>query len=265
MQRDRVCLFIVCGLGVGYGASSARADDRRLVFSDEARVTPPGLVEFEHWTTWQTHTKDESDFNQFNFREELEFGINKSTQIGVEVPAWHITTGPDDEKDGPRFDHVAVDVRHIFLDPVSEDLGVGAKVEVGASEEEVFVEGKLILQKNWDKTELVYNAFAEAAWETTDEGRYEEANGEVGQSLGVSYEAQERLFVGAELLHEVPLPSWDSGEDQNLFVGPNLSYHGSPFSEKGDNWAVTVAPLFLVTGGDEEPRLQLRFVFEIEF
>ncbi len=256
--------LMTLALVAGLTSSPANADDRRLAYSDEARVTPKGLIEFEQWVTWKTHTRDENDFNKFQFKEELEFGITEHAQIGLELPAWHFQTGPKGEKDGPRLDAIAADLRYIFTDPVTDIVGIGSKFEVGISEDVFSLEGKLIVQKTWNKFELVYNANIEAEWESEGDKRYTMKHGEFSQTIGASYEVTGGFFLGAELLHEAPMPDWHTGEVQNLFIGPNASFH-SPLDEKQRNWAITVTPLAFVAGGDDEPRFQLRMIFEIEF
>ncbi|MBS0197424.1 MAG: hypothetical protein JSR77_11765 [Planctomycetes bacterium] len=260
-------LFVRCAMVAGFlgiACSTGRADDRRLTYSDEARVTPKGQVEFEQWFTWKTRTKDESDYNRFEFKEELEIGITDHAQLGFEIPAWHFQTGPEDEKDGPRLDAFAADIRYIFTDPVADLIGVGCKFEIGISEEVFSLEGKLILQKTWDRFELAYNANIEAEWETEGGDSYTMKNGEFSETLGASYQVTDRLYLGGEFLHEAPMPDWHTGEAQNVFLGPNASFH-APFDENRKNWAITATPLFFIVGGDDEPRFQLRMIFEIEF
>lgn len=257
----QLAFLAVCA---GLACSMANADDRRLVYSDEARTVAKGQFEFEHWSTWKTQTKDENSFNRFEFKEEIEYGLTEHAQLGFELPAWHFQTGPKDEKDGVRLDAIATEIRYIFLDPVTDVVGLGSKFEVGISEDVFSLEGKLILQKTWDKLELVYNANIEAEWESEGDRRYSVKHGEFSETIGVSYEILDEFFIGGELLHEAPMPDWHTGEAQNLFIGPNASYH-APFDDHKRNWAITATPLFFVAGGDDEPRFQLRLVFECEF
>jgi hypothetical protein len=246
-------------LALAAAAPQAGADDRRFVFMDEARVTPPGGREFEQWITWQHETKDHNDFNLFQFKEELELGINPHMQVGLEIPNWHFQTGPAGERQGPRFDTIGADIRYIFLDPTKDSIGLAVKPEIEFSDKDFEIAGRLTLQKNFDKTELVYNATIEAAWEDDGVSEFRERNGEFSEALGASFEVSQGTFVGVELLHEIPMPNWKTGEEnQNVFVGPNFSSHHT-------NWAFTIAPLFRVTPSDEEPRFQVRMILEVDF
>ena len=88
-------------------------------------------------------------------------------------------------------------------------------------------------------------------------------DGEVVQAAGASFEINPNWFVGAEIVHEIPMPEWETGQHQNVFIGPNASYHASFVN--GRNWAITVTPLFRATGGEGEPPFQLRAIFEFDF
>jgi hypothetical protein len=258
--RRRLAPTLIAALLASAAASHARADDRRFVWSDEARVTPPGMIEFEQWVTWEHETKDANNFNRYSFKEELEIGINPQMQIGVELPNWHFQTGPADEKDAPRFDTVGADIRYIALDPVKESFGLAFKPEIEIGTDEFELAGRVILQKNLGAFELVYNATIEAAWKEDEEGNnFGEREGEFTQSFGASYEFAPKWFAGAEAQWIIPMPDWKTGEeDQSFWIGPNISSHHT-------NWALTVAPLFRVTNSDEEPRFAFRAVLEIDF
>ncbi len=241
-------------------AGAVRADDRRFGYVDEARVAPLNNFEFEQWFTWE-HTNGSGDgsVDGFFFKEELEYGVAENTQLGFEIPAWHFTTGPSGENQGPRVDQFAADIKHIFLDPVSDPIGIAAKGEIGLGESIFSLEGELILQKTIDKWEFAYNMRLEAEWATDEDGnKYSEDDGEFVNTLGASYEATTKFFVGAELLYEIPLPEWHTGATQVLWLGPNASYHET-------NWAITATILPRLTSSDEEPNFQFRAIFEIDF
>ena len=94
----------------------------------------------------------------------------------------------------------------------------------------------------------------EAEWE--DKG-LREHNGEIQQAFGASYEITSRISVGAEMLHEIILPSWRSSEAaNNFFLGPNASY-------RGDRWFATVTALAQTTRTEGEPDYQVRLIFGI--
>ncbi|CAN5636863.1 hypothetical protein BH20VER1_BH20VER1_02750 [soil metagenome] len=67
---------------------------------------------------------------------------------------------------------------------------------------------------------IAYNATLEAEWEGEDLGH---RLGVIQQSLGTSCEINHHLAVGAELVHDVPIPERESVEGHFLFGGPNIS------------------------------------------
>ena len=258
-RRRLVSNLVLAAAATAWVAPHAsRADDRRFGFVEMTDTLLKGGLETEQWFTWQTKTRDDSGFNKYIFKHELEYGITNELQLGVDALVWHIQTGQ--EKDGPRFDEVAAELKYRFTDPHTDLVGVAAKLEVGGGDRHVGVEGKVIVDKYIDKWLPAYNLVLEAEWGGPD---FEDHEGEIVQSAGVSYEVTTGLFLGVELLHEIPLPDWQASEKSNFFMGPNISYHRGAY-ESG-NWAITVTPLIRVSGGDEEPALQVRILFELDF
>ncbi len=251
--------MIACAV-LAAGATLSRADDRKFTYVDETRVAALHSFEFEQWFTWKHRSESGDSIDNFEFREELEYGLTEKIQLGAELPAWHFTSAPEPDRDGPRFDHLAFDIKYIFLDAATEPLGLAAKAELEVGEEEIALEGRLILQKNWEKWEFAYNFLVEAVWENDEDGkRYREESGELNNRLAADYEIAPQFFVGAELLHEIPLPEWHTGRaDQVLWIGPNASYHST-------NWAITATFLPRVSDSEGEPHYQLRMIFEIDF
>ena len=246
--------------------SLARADDRQFTFLDMAKVTTPGQFEFEQWVTWQHRTSDAHNFSKFIMKEELEIGVSDKLMFGVDVPEWHFQTAPEDEKQGPRFDTVGGEFRYRFLNPTTDFVGLALKGEFELGPRSRGLELRGIVQKNFDRFTLAYNLTVESEWANGDEPDNEGervVDGEVAQSLGASLEINPNWFVGAELLHEFPLPDWKTGHPQNVFVGPNISYHSSFVN--GRNWALTATAMFRATDSDEEPAFLLRTIFEFDF
>ena len=151
-------------------------------------------------------------------------------------------------------------IRYIALDPIKDSFGLAFKPEIEIGTDTFEIAGRVILQKNFDQLELVYNATLEAAWREDEDGnKFGEREGEFTQSFGASFEFAPKWFAGAEAQWIIPMPDWKTGEeDQSFWIGPNISHHET-------NWALTVAPLFRITHSDEEPLLALRAVIEVDF
>ena len=66
----------------------AYAGDRKFAFSYEVTTAPPGSVEYEQYVTWKKSKKTDSDFDRFEFRHELEFGLTEKLQMGIYLADW---------------------------------------------------------------------------------------------------------------------------------------------------------------------------------
>jgi hypothetical protein len=252
---------IGCGLAIAVSltllTSAARADDRRFTFLDESRHHPPsGGLEYEQGILWGTDTKEDSSFNRIDFRHELEYGLSDKIQVAVDVAEWHWQH--DDMGSETKYDATGGEFKYRFMDPVTDLFGLAFKVEVELGPHELEWENVFIIDKVFDKWELCYNFVVEPDWEGEKYFHYDEHGGELVNRFGVSYEISPAWFVGGELLWEIPLPDWKTGEHQNLFLGPNFSY-------RGHNWAITTTAVFLATGGDDEAKFKLQTIFEIDF
>jgi hypothetical protein len=234
---------------------TARADDRRFTFVEEATMTAKGGFEYEQWITWKSHNHEDNGYNKFEFKHEFEYGITDNLQVAVDVAEWHFTTG--DNKQGPRYDVTAAELKWRLMDRRTDPIGLAFKGEVAVGPEELALEGRLCIDKQLDRMIVAYNLKLEAVWEGEDYG-YHDSSGEIMQSIGASYELSPQWYFGAEGVWEIPLPDWHTGEHQDLFAGPNLSY-------RGHNWAATTTALGQFTGGDDAPKFQLRFLFEFDF
>jgi len=249
-------LSILIAVCIGL-VKTARADDRRFVFIDETRHHPPtGGLEFEQGIVFGTHTQEDDKFNRFDFRHEIEYGLTDRIQIAADLAEWHWQQ--DEMGHETVYDASAAEIKFRFMDPVTDIFGLGYKVEFAIGRESLHVENIFIVDKVIDKWEFCYNFVIEPDWAGEKYFDFDEHGGELANRFGISYELSPAWFVGGELLHEIPLPDWKSGEKQNVFLGPNFSF-------RGHNWAITTTALFLVTGGDDEARFKLASVFEIDF
>jgi len=102
---------------------------------------------------------------------------------------------------------------------------------------------------------VAYNATLEAEWEGVG---LEERQGEFQQSLGLSFEVNPHLLLGAEFVHEIAFPAWSESESGKFFAGPNVSLR------RRNYWA-TVTALAQITRAGDEPDFQIRTIFGFSF
>ena len=248
-------------IAVLLGASVAgwcHADDRLFTYSYQATTLPAGKVEMENWITWKTETPEDSTYNRVEFRHELEIGLTDRVQLDLYLADWSYTDEGHGSTGKFKYDDSAATIKINYLNPSTERVGVASYHEVKIGDEIFELENKLLLQVNFERVTAVYNLTLEAEWEGH---AYEEANGELSQTLGASYEITPQLFAGLEALYEIPLPDWHTGADQNFFIGPVASYR---FGDAHD-WWITGTLLRQTTDTEGEPLWQLRLLFGFTF
>ena len=205
--------------------------------------------------TWKTDKQDDSSFDRFDFRHEFEFGITDNFQLAIYVADWRYEDGKSVDKDRARYQNSAVELIYQLSDPVVDPLGLALYGEVKLGDEKFVLEGKILAQKDIGAWTVGYNATFEAEWEGDS---YEQDKAEVAQSLGVSYQIDPTLSVGAELLHEVEFDDWEETGHNILYFGPNAAY-------RADGWWATVTQLFQISDQDGEADFQTRLIFAIDF
>jgi hypothetical protein len=203
--------------------------------------------------TWRARRGDPGNRDRFDFRHELEFGITDRLQLGLYLSNWRVVR--ENGSTNSFWDGVSVEAIYNLTNPTTDWIGSAIYGEVTVGEDLVELEGKLILQKNFGKWVVAYNATIEAEWEGKG---LRDNKGEFQQTLGVSYEVNPHWSVGGEFLHEVEFDRWGPAGDHVAYVGPNVSYR----FKRG---FVTTTVLFQATGIKDESDVQTRLIFGIRF
>ncbi|MFZ4766811.1 MAG: hypothetical protein ACOYMN_17810 [Roseimicrobium sp.] len=240
-------------LALGLTTTTLRASERRFAFSYETTGMPAGVWEYEQWLTWKSY----DDKDRFDFRHEIEYGLSDTLTLDIYLADWRYQNidGEDSETDYKRSGFA---LRQQLSDPNTSLLGSAVYGEVLVGDEELVLEGKVLLQKNVGPLVLVYNLVVEAEWEGASLGDLDESVGVWENTMGVSYQINPSLLVGLEALHEVEFAEWKDAGDHVLYVGPNVSYR------KG-NFFATFAGLFQTTGVEGEPDAQVRMIAGLTF
>ena len=246
-------LFIPAALAaLTFTTAPASAGERRFTFTYEATTAPKGSIELENWVTWKARRGGEGNLNQFDFRHELEFGLTDRLQLGLYLSDWSVARSGG--RTETTWSNVAAEFIYNLSNPTTDFLGSALYLETKLGDELFALEGKLLLQKNFGPWVVAYNASLEAEWEGSG---YDEQVGEFQQTLGICYQVSPRFTVGAELLHEVVFEDWKAG-DHAFYVGPNASVRfGRAFA--------TATVLFQATDLHDEPDVQSRLIFGIQF
>jgi len=233
----------------------AFAGDRKFVFNYEATTAAPGTLEYEQWVTWKAGKENDSGFDRFDIRHEIEFGITDHLQMGIYLADWRYQDGSSVRNNRAEYRDTAVELIYNLTNPVTDVVGLALYGEVKFGDELFELEGKIILQKDIGPWTLVYNATIEAEWEGSD---YEQDKGKFEHTAGISYQFSPKLLAGAEFLHEVEFDDWEHTGSSVVYFGPNVSY-------RAKKWFVTVAPLFQMTSVSDEPDFMTRMIFGFNF
>src|SRR5215207_378707 len=209
-------------------AQSLEAGQRRFTFVYESTTSPQGEIEFENWVTWKN---GHSSGNKVEFRHEIEYGITDRLQGALYVADWEVNDAKAGGEEGahPKFQDTAVELIYSLSNPVKDILGSALYGEFKIGPTHVELESRIILQKNFGRVIVAYNAILEAEWEGEGVGVYDEQKGVFEQTFGLSYEFNPHFLLGAELLHEIEFPEWSDASDSFVYIGPNASFRYSRF------------------------------------
>ena len=257
----------MCAFGMSLAAlalaPAIHADPRPWTFVTDLYPEGKGNIEFEHYTTWETHKKNEKGFNSFQFKEEIELGIAENFDISIYVANWNYEDSR--ERKGSRYESSGMDAV-FYLSKPTDWIGVGFYVEalLGESAHEYSVEAKLLLQKDIGKWSFAYNLIAETV--VSRAGGENSVEGALGHALGVSYAVDRNWRIGGELTIESIFTEWSHYEQTSVYAGPNISYIGNGIpGTKNSNWWITVTPAFQLSNLDDEPGFVVRAIVGIDF
>ena len=159
-QMPYLSLAVLTALGAPlFSGATAEAGDRKFGYTYEATTLPKGALEFESWVTWKSF----GNGDRFDFRHELEYGVTDDFQVSLYMANWrHEDRGGETDS---AFKSTSVEAIHALTDPTEDFLGSALYLEAGLGDEEVFVEGKLLLQKNFGRWIVAGNSVVEPEWE----------------------------------------------------------------------------------------------------
>ncbi len=244
--------------GLVAGIATLHADDRRFTYSYEPETLPQGVTEFEQWITWRTQrnaTVDQSNFNRFDLREELEYGVtdNYTVSLYLNNKVEHfreVSTASNVSQF--TFDGISIENRYMVLNPADHAVGLTLYLEPRFSGVETELEQKIILGQRHGDWKWAINLTHATEWGD----HFRTVDGEVGVSVGVARQLGRRWSVGIELLDTNDLPEYEKWANTVLYLGPVVSY-------RTEKWwaALTVMPqvsgLNFGTDADGEKHFEL--------
>jgi hypothetical protein len=230
------------------------AGERHFTNVYETTTAAKGGIELENWVTWETRRGNGDNTNLWKFRHELEFGITDRFQVGLYLANWNLTSNTN-QKTRTAYESASAEFIYRLSDPTTDPLGTALYLEIEGGKELFALEGKLLLQKNIGRWVIAWNGVMESEWE--GHGLVERVF-ILEQTFGVSYQITPKFSAGAELVHEVEFDDTTKAGPNILFAGPNVSW-------RFGRGYITAATLFQCTNVVDEPEIQTRVIFGINF
>lgn len=213
---------------------TAAADERHFVYSYEADVLPEDALEFEQWVTARAG-REGGDFNQWEFREELEYGFTNQLTGALYLNFKDVYFHPNEEvgEDGEELEEeenfefagISAELKYQLLNPHTNPVGLVVYGEATVDSDESELEEKIILSSNFaENWVFATNVAFEQEWEY--EGSETEEEGKLEITAGISYSFHPKWSAGIELrnLREYEELHLQGEELTAWYLGPNLHY-----------------------------------------
>jgi hypothetical protein len=246
----RILLSCVCGVVL---ASPAAAHNRKFPWLYDPGILPVGEVEYEQWVTLKRDKQSDSNYEEWKFRHEIEWGATENLQLAIYLADWRYKQ--DSSRTKVQYRDVAFEAIYALQKGMEGDPDISVYGEIKVGDELIELEGKGLFQWDIGQTTLLYNLTLEAEWE----GRhYNEDKGKLENAVAIGWQLEPTTTVGIQALYEVEFDDWAGSGEGVLYVGPSLSYQRS-------GWFISLSPLFQVTDVDTAADLQVRLLAGIDF
>ena len=200
---------------------SGLAHVRTYAWNQEYQTLPQGTFEFEDWTAFKVPDGSKSNENAIQYQGELEYGVTDHLTI-TNYERWKTenVVGSDDSTvyEGFKFEtKYRIGQRgKYWLDPL---LYLEWATNPREHEHHNEIEGKLVLSKDFDKLNVVYNHIFESQLAGDGRTKHEFA-------VGANYELFSGLKAGVEFQGQY----WNPGSHRNeLSLGPTISWENKYF------------------------------------
>jgi hypothetical protein len=263
----RTCLLVA--VAILALSDKAYGTERYFGYSYEPETMPAGTMEFEQWVTLRTQRTSnvgQQNYNKWELREELEYGVTDRYTFGFYLNAKdeHFTGGGK----GFEFDGISLENRYLVLNPAEHAIGLTLYLEPRFSGDEAEVEQKIIIGQRYGDWKWAANLGHATEWENS----LHEVEGEVEGSFGLSRDLTKHFAIGVEVRDVNALPNYDRWEYTALYAGPVAMYHQ-------DKWWASLSVMPQVYGKnylgdpdgyhhlvlDEQERVNVRLLFGVSF
>lgn len=213
----------------------AAANPRPLPFTYTTDTLPEGSVEIEEFADLvplrgvSSITGKTQRYLASMVQTEIEIGIADRLELGLYFtiqPSLADTITPDSKPEMPEGNGLKQRLRYIFADPGEWPIDVGVYGEVTENQNEIELEGKLLLQHRFDRLRIAANLVGEYEYDF-DEGDHDWV---LDPSAGATYEVTAAFHAGidswlrAEYPPDAPSPR-PFALGPEAYVGPALMYN----------------------------------------
>jgi hypothetical protein len=227
-------------------ALNANADERRFTYTYEPEVLPKGGLEFEQWVTVRSQRTsagevNQENFNRFDVREELEYGVTDRLTLGLYLNGKHESyrdtkTGTDEAE--LEFEGISLEGRYMVLNPADNPIGLTLYLEPTFAGHEAEIEQKIIIGQRHGDWKWAFNVIHATEWEEN----FHEHEGELEFTAALGRDFN-NWTVGIEARNANAFPAYKSWERTAFFVGPVVSY-------REEKWWATISFMPQVFGRD---------------
>src|SRR4030095_4676245 len=198
-------------LAAGLCLAGARADERRFTYTYEPETLPQGALEFEQWVTLRTQrTKKvgQENFNRWEFREELEYGVTDRYSLALYLNTKAESfRDPATDNDTSEFEFTGISLenRYMVLNPAEHAVGLTLYLEPRFSGEEAELEQKIILGQRHGDWKWAFNLTHATEWED----HFHETEGELEASFGITRDLGKHWSLGIEARDHNEIPEYE--------------------------------------------------------
>jgi len=253
--------------------NSNLANRRHFTYTYESAVLPKGSHELEIWNTVRLNRKD--FYRGLDTRSEFEFGLGGNLQTSLYL---NLTSEMDASGNTDQTFGFSNEWKYKLLDATADALGLALYGEGSYTNEEIELEGKIILDKQIDNLLFAFNAVGEHSFVSgVGSGSIVQTQTEdiIEFDGGATYFITENFTAGIEAHEQSKRPPGleGGGTYSAFFAGPSLSYAGPNWwsaisvmpqiagSSKSESGVVSTDKLELIQHEKLEARVVLAFEF----
>ncbi len=251
MQNKRMTLPVVIFVLLLISVQPAIAG--RFMLLTEAETFPKGLGEFVQVGSWQESNGVPESISTTNLQIGLEFGIASRVHVGMALPAVANESGPGGHH--TRFGGTGMWAVYNAVKPSPNQLGVSFGVGVAEWNDNLSVDGSVILEESWNQWLLVTNLSAGRAWiRDGSEGDH----GFLIHRLGISCEVNGSVSLAVEAEWNLSHRGGFTYQTDGVKVGPAVVWNGRRL------WLLG-GLLFELNDGSEQEGAALQFQAGLAF